>query len=133
MEKLKIKTITTNKNVLMKQVPGFERYYVSSTGDRVYDRIDRKNLYIYQDELGYQWVYNIWSDEGVKLAQYPIHRLVALTFCYDYKFDKCNIVHHIDENPSNNDKSNLIWVDRDTHWWIHNYLYKNNFRITSTI
>ena len=32
------------------------------------------------------------------------------------------IVHHLDENPKNNDKSNLIVISRSIHMKLHRYL-----------
>lgn len=122
MEKLHKKQVITNRKAVMKEVPGFVRYMVSDTGDRVYDKIKKINLTMFQDERGYQFVHCIYDNDGVLHNSYPVHRLVALAWVPIYR--DCNIVHHLDFNPSNNHKDNLIWVDNHIHLWIHQYWSK---------
>lgn len=47
-----------------------------------------------------------------------VHRLVAQAFIPNVNPDKFKCVNHIDENPSNNQKSNLEWCDDE---------YNNNY------
>lgn len=58
--------------------------------------------------------------EGVIVKKY-VHRLVAEAFLPNPK--KLPVVNHIDNNPSNNDVSNLEWVttqDNSRHYyWIY--------------
>lgn len=42
------------------------------------------------------------------MKYYPAHRLVAMTFLE--KPEGCDIVHHIDDDPTNNCVDNLMWV-----------------------
>lgn len=55
---------------------------------------------------------------------YQVSRLVALVFCNraknlsDIPIEELE-VHHIDKNPSNNSKDNLLWLTKEEHLLIH--------------
>jgi hypothetical protein len=49
------------------------------------------------------------------------HRVIAEKIL-GYKLSYNMVVHHIDDNPKNNDISNLMVMDRRTHIRLHNYL-----------
>lgn len=53
--------------------------------------------------------------------RYLVHRLVAKAFLVDY--DELKDVHHIDENKSNNNLSNLKCIDKGLHQKLHKTKY----------
>lgn len=78
-----------------------EQYQISNLGNVRY-LLDGVSVYIKpnKDRCGYLRV-------KINNRTYAVHRLVAIAFIpnpYNYP-----IVHHIDENKSNNVKSNLLW------------------------
>ena len=97
-----------------KDVPGYEGVYqVSDTGRvKSLERIDRINhvhpeniLKNKVEKLGYQRVHLSKNGNAEYLA---VHRLVAQAFVH--KENGCDIVNHLDNNPSNNEASNLEWT-----------------------
>jgi len=58
-----------------------------------------------RNKRGYMLV--VLCDNG-KHKSTAVHRLVAKAFCP--KVDGCDVVNHIDNNPTNNKASNLEWV-----------------------
>lgn len=99
--------------IVWRDVKGFEGWYqVSSNG--IVKSLDRhivdgrlikgKTLHQYIDRQGYRKVSLCRSG---KHYHYFVHRLVAETFIPNkYNLQSIN---HIDENPANNDVSNLEW------------------------
>lgn len=59
-------------------------------------------------KTGY-YVVNL-SHNGRRRTQY-VHRLVALTFIVNPSPERFTQVGHLDDDPSNNSKSNLYWTD----------------------
>ena len=108
-----------------KPIPGYENYEVSSEGRvRSLERWEnlksggcrfRKGrlLKLVDRGKGYKCV-SIFNDEGHKLA--AVHRLVSEAFIPNPNNLPC--VNHKDENPSNNNISNLEWCD---------YQYNNSY------
>jgi hypothetical protein len=59
-------------------------------------------------------------------AQY-IHRLVAEAFIPNP--NGCDIVHHIDHDPSNNRVENLMWMNRGEHKAMHNRTHSRTHQV----
>ena len=102
----------------MKQIEGFNGYYVTEEG-KVYcdlgkgnrDRNKRVDPYELKPRVarnGYLRVYMRNTDTNKRVDKY-VHRLVAENFIE--KVEGKGIVNHKDCNRANNDKSNLEWVD----------------------
>lgn len=94
------------------------QYWVTNTG-RVYDaytgvylKPDIKNKYYYVNLKRSEKEYN----------HYYIHYLVAYYFCRGHIRFGVRKVHHIDQNPLNNNYKNLIWVTDDEHGELHRLL-----------
>ena len=96
---------TDNISEKWKQIQGYEKYYVSNKG-RVYSTVSRKFLKQRPIPHGYLRV-NLPSKKRSGKDVY-VHRLVAEAFCIHPC--GCDVVNHIDNNPKNNDASNLEWV-----------------------
>lgn len=95
---------------IWKSVKGREEFYeVSNTGKvrSLVNRYKTKGIFelsIYANAKGYQAV----DLAKPTLKKYSVHRLVAEAFCE--KPEHCNVVNHIDNNPSNNHYTNLEWT-----------------------
>ncbi|MCD8049939.1 MAG: HNH endonuclease [Clostridia bacterium] len=93
------------------------RYFVSNTGlifnldSKVYLTPDIKNTYQY-----------INLKKNGKFVHRYIHNLVAYCFCNGMARHGVNRVHHIDENPLNNNAKNLIYVTSAEHGELHKLL-----------
>lgn len=110
-----------------RQVDGFSYYWVSNKGNLIsVDRMLKDSrgiarmcrghkikLQVAKDHLGFRLI----DDEGNRKWKY-IHQLVALAFIPNP--NSYPEVNHIDNNPYNNDVSNLEWC---THYqnmmWMH--------------
>ena len=109
-----------------KAIPGYEGYYeISNTGKvrsltRVIMRSDGKKLPIIGKELkqyiGKDGYYKVRLCKDGVMTNFPVHRLVALTFISNP--DKLPCVNHKNENRLNNNIDNLEWCT---------YEYNNNY------
>lgn len=85
-------------------IAGYEGLYTIDTLGRVYSC--KRKKYMAPSSLAYgHQVVNLRKN-GVSKAHY-VHRLVAEAFIPNP--DKLPIVHHIDEDPKNNNVENLQW------------------------
>lgn len=84
------------------------RYYVSNKG-RIYSTVSKRILKPRKVGGNYRQV-------TIATKQFLVHRLVAMMFIPNP--DNLPCVNHKDENPSNNDVSNLEWC---THKYNSNY------------
>lgn len=98
------------KQEIWMDIKGYEGLYLISDQGRVYSI--RNNLYMAYKETqdGYLQVRLSW--QGKKKTEY-IHRLVARHFIPNP--DNLPQVNHKDENPQNNNVSNLEWVTAKTN------------------
>lgn len=100
---------------LWKDIDGYHGFYQVSNLGRV-KRMEQKDKggHLYKERLvkcgdggrGYLRVH--LSKDGVA-RWHLVHRLVAKAFVL--QTDNCNVVNHIDNNPSNNRFDNLEWTD----------------------
>lgn len=91
-----------------KQIEGYDDYMISNYG-RVYNKyFDRylKPGFISKNSK-YQ---RVVLTKDRKPTYHLIHRLVAEAFCH--KPEGMNIVHHIDNDPTNNHYTNLKWCNQ---------------------
>lgn len=92
----------------MKEVPGFSNYYVSEDG--VVYHSDKTPIKPFKSNK-YLQVYMRGDDN--KRHIYGVHQVVAMTFKDDY-YDGC-VVHHVDEDTTNNNVENLEIQSRTEH------------------
>lgn len=85
---------------IWKHIQGYESSYAVSNRGRVMNLKKNKILKPIVDGAGYLYV-------NLKQKRYNIHRLVAQAFLGNT--DNLPYVNHIDEDPTNNDVSNLEW------------------------
>ena len=71
---------------------------------------------IFDTETGEVQAMKIYANGRSYFKRMPVHRIMVHTF-YGYKpgFD----VHHKDENPLNNELSNLVYLTREEHCGLH--------------
>ena len=84
-----------------------ENYLIYSDGSvysNKYDKMLKRNN---NGKNSPYWSYVLCSPEG-KTKKFYVHRLIAEHFLANP--DNLKDVHHIDNNPSNNDASNLRWM-----------------------
>jgi hypothetical protein len=101
------------------EVKDYPNYLIYDDG-RVYSK--NKNIFLKQNlnSIGYYKV-NLWKNNKAKT--FSIHRLVALH--YIPLVDEKDYVDHIDQNKTNNDISNLRWVNNSENA-INTGVNKNN-------
>ena len=91
--------------------PLFWEYRITSTGLVLNpDGTVRRQYPTYQKN-GTYWFVVIRTPKG-RWRSYFVHRLVAHAFAANPRPDIFTIVDHIDRNPSNNDITNLRWLNQ---------------------
>ena len=100
------------EDVVMKEIPNFPNYYITTDG-RVWSGWRKKFIAIITTSKGYHRV--VLSKKN-KSYNFLVHRLVAEAFIPNPDNKPC--VNHKDENPGNNDYTNLEWA---THKENNNY------------
>ena len=97
-----------DKNIInsdnFKEIPEFKGRYVSKDS-RVYSTIKHRFLSPIPDVHGY---YQVKFTKDGKRIRKRVHVLVAEAFIPNP--NNLSEVHHIDENPKNNNVDNLMWV-----------------------
>jgi hypothetical protein len=88
-----------------RKIDGYDNYSISNFG-RVRNDKTKKIRKTYINKEGYSAL-NLSNNNGV-LKKISIHRLVGLAFIPN--LENLQQIHHIDNNPSNNNVSNLRWV-----------------------
>ena len=93
-------------------------YYVSEDGRVASTRKGYIHvLKTWPNQCGHQYV-GLWFDgpSGRALKRESVHRLVASAFVYNRNPKENNVVRHLDDDPTNNDASNLAWgTQADNH------------------
>lgn len=107
MKKVDQKYINT---LNLKQVEGYENYYVSSNGEVFCKKVTKTKTYFTQlskslDSNKRYYIVDLCKN-GIR-KHFLLHRLVAFHFCQGY-FEGA-VVNHIDGDCKNNDYINLEW------------------------
>ena len=89
-----------------RKIDGTLNHYVSNLGN--VKNFGTKNILKQQFLRGYCYVSFRMPNSGRKLVRKPVHRLVGLAFIPNP--ENLPQIHHIDNNPSNNNVNNLMWV-----------------------
>ena len=90
-----------------RKIDGTLNHYVSNLGN--VKNFGTKNILKQQKDKGnYCYVSFRIPNSGKKLSRKQVHRLVGLAFIPNP--ENLPQIHHIDNNPSNNNVNNLLWV-----------------------
>lgn len=89
-----------------RKIDGTLNHYVSNLGN--VKNFETKNILKQQNTRGYCYVSFRTPVSDRKLVRKQVHRLVGLAFIPNP--ENLPQIHHIDNNPSNNNVSNLRWV-----------------------
>ena len=89
----------------LRQIPNVSDKYAVDPFGNVFSKYSNKFLRPFKQNKGYLCV--DLSDSGV-ISRYLVHRLVAEAYCH--KPEGCNVVNHLDNDPSNNHYTNLEWT-----------------------
>ena len=89
-----------------RKIDGTLNHYVSNLGN--VKNFETKNILKQQNMRDYCYVSFRTPDSGRKLVRKAVHRLVGLAFIPNP--ENLPQIHHIDNNPSNNNGNNLMWV-----------------------
>ncbi|WP_109833217.1 NUMOD4 domain-containing protein [Reichenbachiella versicolor] len=138
-----------------KDIDGFSNYEVSNRGkikrkDRKIKRKGSENLVTLKSKIMKQrwnkackcFFLDLLDDEGKRKTVYP-HKEVARAFCINVMPSEFTMIIHLDNNPKNNDSTNLEWVTSSDHmsfqfevgnkdnykvWKTRKKKYKNGFK-----
>lgn len=110
-----------------KKIEGFKNYEVSNKGritsiDRkVVSVASKRTINIKGKIMKQRWnksckcfFLDLLNDEGKRKTIYP-HREVAKAFCINVLPEEMTMIIHLDNNPKNNDSSNLEWATPSEH------------------
>lgn len=111
---------------IWKPVKGYEKLYIVSNYGDIKSIRSGKILKPRLTPTGYCRVNLPQTIDGKRDAY--VHRIVADAFCIHP--DGCNVVNHKDNNPTNNNASNLEWVTQraNVHYGMKQNRYKMNAR-----
>ena len=89
---------------MLNKLPKLSNYFVEDTG-KVFSISKKDYISIYENNCGYNFV-SLKTDDG-EWKSFYVHRLVAEAFL-DNSDNYSNVL-HLDDNPKNNNVSNLKW------------------------
>ena len=91
----------------LKQVKNFSNYFVSPNGD-MYSRLSGKMRLIHPSTTSDGYLHYVITDDQGKRRKYRVNRAVATAFIPNP--NNLSEVHHIDEDKTNNNVDNLMWI-----------------------
>lgn len=75
---------------------------------------------------------DLLDDGGKRRTVYP-HKEVAIAFCININPEQHTMIIHLDNNPKNNDSTNLEWVSSSEHMTFQFQVgNKDNFKVWKT-
>ena len=139
-------------------IPGFKNYEISSRGRirsktrKTWHRGSKTHMTLKGKLMKQRWnktckcsFLDLINDEGKRKTVYP-HKEVAKAFCINVLPSEYTMIIHLDNNPRNNDSTNLDWVSPSDHmsfqfkvgnkdnykvWKVRKKRYKNGFKETT--
>lgn len=128
-----------------KTIEGFTNYEVSNLGRirrkarKTYHAGSGKDIELKEKIMKQRWnktckcfFMDLLDDKGKRKTVYP-HREVAKAFCINVLPEEYTMIVHLDNNPKNNDNSNLEWVSPSEHMAFQFEVgNKNNFKVWRT-
>jgi len=138
-----------------KELDGFSHYLISNTGKikrksrEVEHKLLGRKMYLKERLMKQRWNKNCKCffldllDNGGKRKTVYTHKEVAKAFCINVSPVTNTMIVHLDNNPKNNDSTNLDWVTPSEHmafqfevgnkdnfkvWKTRKKKYKNGFR-----
>ncbi len=141
-----------------KAIEGFSNYEISNSGkvrskdrktwhkgSKTYMKIKGKIMKQRWNKTCKCYFLDLIDDNGKRRTVYP-HKEVAKAFCINVLPSEYTMVIHLDNNPKNNDSTNLDWVSPSDHmafqfkvgnkdnykvWKVRKKRYKNGFKSTT--
>lgn len=128
-----------------KTIEGFSNYEVSNLGRvrrkarKTFHTGSNKDIFLKEKVMKQRWnktckcyFMDLLNDEGKRKTVYP-HREVASAFCINILPDEYTMIVHLDNDPKNNNSSNLEWVSPSEHMAFQFEVgNKNNFKVWRT-
>ncbi|MFY0651499.1 MAG: hypothetical protein JXQ96_05675 [Cyclobacteriaceae bacterium] len=128
-----------------KPIYGFSNYLVSNTGEikrkerKVVSTKSEKLINLKEKVMKQRWNKNckcffldLLDDEGKRKTVYP-HKEVAKAFCINVIPEVFTMIVHLDNNPKNNDSTNLEWVTPSEHMAFQFQVgNKDNYKVWKT-
>ena len=130
---------------LWEGIPGFQHYEVSSRGKvrsktrKTWHRGSKTHMTLKGKLMKQRWnktckcyFLDLIDDEGKRRTVYP-HKEVAKAFVLNDTPEDKKMIIHLDNNPRNNDSSNLQWMTPSEHMkWQFQVGNKNNYKVWKT-
>jgi len=128
-----------------KSISGFSNYDVSNLGRirrkerKTFHAGSKRDITLKEKVMKQRWnktckcyFMDLLNDEKKRKTVYP-HREVALAFCINILPEEYTMIVHLDNDPKNNDSSNLEWVSPSEHMSFQFEVgNKNNFKVWRT-
>lgn len=119
-QRSKLHYLQDSLDIFLLRDPDFDYINATDKEGRVFNLSTREEYTQTPDEEGYLCVSLLYNH---KWKQFCVHQLVAQSQIDNHLLK--SEVHHIDENPLNNNVKNLIWVTRTEHGELHRLLNAN--------
>ncbi|UXP33581.1 NUMOD4 domain-containing protein [Reichenbachiella agarivorans] len=128
-----------------KTIEGFSNYEVSNQGAirrkarKTWHSGSKKDIFLKERVMRQRWnksckcfFLDLLNDEGNRKTVYP-HKEVANAFCINVLPEIHTMIVHLDNNPKNNDSTNLEWVSPSEHMSFQFEVgNKDNFKVWKT-
>ncbi|MFT7032413.1 MAG: hypothetical protein ACJA2S_000913 [Cyclobacteriaceae bacterium] len=128
-----------------KPIEGFENYEVSNTGlikrkaRKIVSAKSKKELNLKEKVMKQRWNKNckcffldLLNKKGIRKTIYP-HKEVAKAFCINVLPEEFTMIIHLDNDPKNNNSTNLEWVTPSEHMSFQFQVgNKDNFKVWKT-
>lgn len=126
---MKMNNIKLMDGEVLKDIEGFEGLYQVSNKGRVYSKSGKGRFLKSWGVSGGKDKYQVVGlQKDKKKNDKMIHRLVGFAFVQNDDPKNKTEIHHIDNNPKNNNSENLLWVSPKEHKKIHENKNRNRMK-----